>query len=138
MNFGDKITIQPSRQLTIWCVLQSIFALFCTLYALPFQWGLFVIPLIASYGFYELRNSAWRNSKKAIVALSHKTHQHWYLLDGQAKKWLVNYQGVAFRSPHFLLATFERLSDKRNFTVIIPKDATSKQNYTYLNFKLWF
>ncbi|MGE3320315.1 MAG: hypothetical protein AB7I18_13565, partial [Candidatus Berkiella sp.] len=90
------------------------------------------------YGFYELRNSGWRNSKNAIVALQPKTHQHWYLLDGQAKKWLVNYQGVAFRSPYFLLATFERLSDKRTFTVIVPKDATPKLSYTYLNFKLWF
>jgi len=114
------------------------FALACTFYAIPMIWALILTPFIVCYGFHELRNSAWRNGKNAIVALQLKTHQHWYLLAGHSNKWLVKYQGVAFRSPYFLLATFERLSDKRNFTVMIPNDATAKQSYTYLNFKLWF
>lgn len=95
-----------------------------------------LLPVIACYGLNTLRQVAWRNTKTAIIRIQHQSHQRWYLQNGR-NKWLVLYKGVSIRSPRFIIATFEKLGDKRNFTVVIPFDATVRQSYTHLLTRLW-
>jgi len=114
------------------------FALFCSFYSLPLLGACFLLPVILVYGVRVLRHFAWRNGKTAIMSIQHKSHQRWYLQNGRLEKWLVKYNGVAFRHPRFIIATFEKLGDRRNITVVIPQDATTCQHYTHLLSRLWF
>ena len=138
MSFDANITLQASKLCALWTYALIGFALFCTLYSVSMLWAFILIPVIVAYGLNELRHSAWRNAKTAIIHLQHKSHQRWYVQNGAFEKWLVLYNGVAFRSPRFIIATFKRLGDQRNITVVIPHDSTASQSYTHLLTRLWF
>ncbi|MCS5711075.1 protein YgfX [Candidatus Berkiella aquae] len=137
MNLDCKIDLGRSKQLSCWLWLLSAFACFCTLYALPWFLALIILPLIIFYSLSLLRQQGWRNSKQAIIAIQRRRHATWYLQTASLQGWLVRYQGRAFRSPWLMIVTFQKITDKRNITVVITKDAVSSQHYTDLLAWLW-
>ncbi len=138
MSFDANITLQTSKLCAAWTYALIAFAAFCTVYSVSGFLGLVLLLVIVCYGINALRHTAWRNAKTAITGIQHKSHQRWYLQNGALEKWLVHYKGVSFRNPRFIIATFEKLGDKRNITVVIPQDATTWHYYTHLLTRLWF
>lgn len=114
------------------------FALFCTFCALPLLGAICFVPVILLYCRHCLQQHAWRNSENAILAMHCLEDTQYWTLHTAKQRWRVRYHGSAFRSPFLCIATFTRLKDKRSLTVLIPKDATTPQQYTPLLAKLWF
>lgn len=137
MNSNAIITIQHSRCLAIYLWVLIAFACCCTLYAIPFLLALFVLPCIVLYGRTLLCQHAWRNSENAILQLEHHKGYRWVLRDRSQQYWQATYKGSAFRSPWLIIAHFAVGTNKRNFTVVIAKDAVDTQYYTNLLMKLW-